>query len=232
MIPFGETMSILRIETGSETEKRLLQLPESGMGYQVVQHEEKPWVVFNSTVTMPLHELNEMIYTERDYLLFSGDPNSRDIRGLPVVDFERDFPLLFSILDPEYRDTSSGLNFCPIPITPSMYGFSPNWRYSYYRFCSYSTDKRVDPSGDFLPGTYATTYNDLHFTPSGHAAVGRYALPNPASACFISSILTFTRPALIGTATPNFGQAGGGVEVLFDSGATNQPGVSFMINVG
>jgi hypothetical protein len=57
-------------------------------------------------------------------------------------------------------------------------------------------------------------------------------MPNPASAPFVFSILTFDRPTLMGAATPNFGQAGGGVEVLFNAGATNRPGVSFMINAG
>jgi len=72
----------------------------------------------------------------------------------------------------------------------------------------------------------------MHFVPSRFAAVGRYALPNPASASYIFHIVTFDRPTLIGTATPNFGQAGGGVEVFFSTGATNRPGTSFQINVG
>jgi hypothetical protein len=37
---------------------------------------------------------------------------------------------------------------------------------------------------------------------------------------------------MMGTATPNFGQAGGGVEVLFGNGAKNGPGLSFMIDAG
>ncbi len=83
-----------------------------------------------------------------------------------------------------------------------------------------------------MPGTYATTYSDFHLVPSGFAAVGRYALPNPASARFLFQITTYDRPTFMGTATPNFGQAGGGVEVFFQSQATNAPGASFMIDIG
>jgi hypothetical protein len=55
---------------------------------------------------------------------------------------------------------------------------------------------------------------------------------NPALTPGVFSILTFDRPTLMVAATPNFGQAGGGVEVLFNAGAAERPGVSFMINVG
>jgi hypothetical protein len=223
-------MPILHI--GSKTESRLLASAESGMGFQIVQYQEQPWVVFNATVTLSLSELRERIFSEEDYSLVSGDPDSEAIRALPTVEFQEDFPIVFSILDPKYRNPLLGLAFCQTPIAPPPNVISQNWPYSYYRFCSYWRDKRVDSSGNFLAGTYATTYSDLHFVPSGFAAVGRYALPNPASAPFVFSVLTFDRPTLMGTATPNFGQAGGGVEVLFDIGATNQPGVSFMINVG
>jgi len=223
-------MPILRI--GRETESRLLDLAESGIGYQIVLHEEQPWIVFNATITLPLNELNEVRFSEEDYALISGNPESESIMALAVDNFDTNISVIFSTLDAELRHPSLKLNVCQTPLAPNNYFISPNWAHAYYRFCPYSIDKRVDRAGNFRPGTYGTTYADLHFVPSGFAAVGRYALPNPASAAFISSIVTFDRPNLVGTATPNFGQAGGGVEVLFNAGATNQPGTSFMITIG
>lgn len=223
-------MPLLRI--GRDTERRLLELPESGMGYQIVQHRQEPWVVFNATVTIPLVELQTTVFSEAEYVLISNDPASEAIQSLNLVEFSDNVQITFSGLDPRFRNTSGGLAFCQTPISPPRSFISPNYPYSYYRFSPYIKDKRVDTNGNFLPGTYATTYNDLPFVPSGFAAVGRYALPNPASAAFVFSILTFNRPTLMGTATPNFGQSGGGVEVLFQTGATNRSGVSFMINVG
>jgi hypothetical protein len=127
---------------------------------------------------------------------------------------------------------SLGLKFNETAVAPPSYLISPSIPRSYYRFSTYVRDKRVDNRG-FRPGTYATTYSDLHFVPSGYAAVGRYALPNPASARFVYQIVTQTVPILIGTATPNFGQAGGGVEVLFgQAGAVHHPGQCFEISAG
>lgn len=223
-------MPLLRID--KETERMLLTLPESGMGYQIVQGRDEPWVVFNATITIPLRELNQTVFSEADYVLLSGDPEPDAIQSRNIINFPEELRVIFSTLDPDLRDPSLGLAFCPTPIAPPTSFISPKWPYSYYRFSPYYKDKRVDIYGNFLPGTYATTYNDLPFVPSGFAAVGRYALPSPASAAFVFPILTSDRPTLMGTATPNFGQAGGGVEVLFTTPATNQPGVSFMINVG
>ena len=38
---------------------------------------------------------------------------------------------------------------------------------------------------DWTKGTYATTIEDLKVVPSGFAASGRYALPNPAAARYV-----------------------------------------------
>jgi hypothetical protein len=123
------------------------------------------------------------------------------------------------------------VNFNRNAIEPSPRIFAPNRPYSYYRFAAFYKDKRVDSRG-FKAGTYATTYSDLHFVPSGFAAVGGYALPNPASAQYVFQIVTFYRPDLMATATLNYGQAGGGVEVYFKNGARNAAGCSFSINAG
>ena len=43
-------------------------------------------------------------------------------------------------------------------------------------------------------------------------------------------VISFDRPTRMGPATPNFGQAGDGVEVLFGNGAKNGSNLSFMID--
>ena len=48
----------------------------------------------------------------------------------------------------------------------------------------------------------------------------------------MSPRFTFDAPSLVGAATPNFGQAGGGVKVLVNYGAMNRPGNSLPINLG
>jgi hypothetical protein len=85
--------------------------------------------------------------------------------------------------------------------------------------------------GSFTNGTYATTFNDLRMVPSGLAAVGRYALPLPDAARYTYSIVT-NGPHRMGTALPNYGQAGGGVEVCFPNGAEPLPGRPHTMELG
>lgn len=212
------------------TEQRLVAQAESGIGFQVLRYRADILVALNATLLIPLRDLRdgrEMV-DELVALLAEG-PAYRETETIELAD---DMLLVFSQLDLEYRDPQTGLNAPEIVAAPPESVISPKRPYSYYRFSAAPRDKRIAPNGDFLPGTYATTFADFHFVPSGFAAVGRYALPNPASARFVFQIITFDRPTKMGTATPNFGQAGGGVEVLFGKGARNGPNLSFMIDAG
>jgi hypothetical protein len=84
---------------------------------------------------------------------------------------------------------------------------------NFYRFIGTSTDPRLQ--GNILKsGTYLSTRNDHGYANTGFGAVGRYALPIPVPACHL---FIYQLPAgtvlKVGTVLPNFGQAGGGVEV-------------------
>ncbi len=83
----------------------------------------------------------------------------------------------------------------------------------FFRFTSTPTDHRFS-SNTLLKDTYLATDNDRHFVNSGFGAVGRYALPLPMPASYVHD---YTIPKgtrlLAGTVAPQFGQAGGGVEV-------------------
>ena len=79
-------------------------------------------------------------------------------------------------------------------------------------------------------GTYVTTDTDTSQVPSGLAAVGRYALPNPTPAIYKFVLCPPSGTSIsCGTVSPNFGQAGGGVEVLLNarlpSGTVCGPGI-------
>lgn len=83
----------------------------------------------------------------------------------------------------------------------------------FYRYIGAAVDPRFS-GGQLAKDTYLTTGLDQHYANTGFAAVGRYALPLPVPA---SHVIQYILPAgtllLVGTATPSFGQAGGGVEV-------------------
>lgn len=90
----------------------------------------------------------------------------------------------------------------------------------FFRYSAFRRDRRVDPaSGAVLPGTYATTQCDSSLVPSGLAAVGRYALPFPLPALYAYQLNPPpTTQVRCGNSAPAFGQAGGGVEILFNAG--------------
>lgn len=221
-------MTLLRLDEPSTT--RLLEQPETGLGYQVVLFQGKPLVVFNATIAIPLEDLRSKRFTADDYSLLSDDPETPTTQE--VLRYDGSLDVVLSLLDPKLQSSRFGLSFSENAIEPSKKVIPENLPQSYYRYSAYQRDKRVDVAGNYLPGTYATTYQDMHFVPSGFAAVGRYALPNPASARFVFCIVTYDRPTLMGTASPNFGRAGGGVEVIFEKGARNEPGKSFRISLG
>jgi hypothetical protein len=90
----------------------------------------------------------------------------------------------------------------------------------FVRFSAFQNDRRVLPGGGLLPGTYVTTRIDADRAPSGLAAVGRYALPNPLPAIYRFEIVPKSGlTGMAGTVSPAFGQAGGGVEIEFKNAA-------------
>lgn len=222
-------MALLRV-TSDSTEK-LLEQPETGMGYQIIYDRGIRYLVFNSLIALPFSDYKSNRIDSRDVEYLSGNPDLDELPAwLELISFSNEAETCVSILDKQINSSDPGITL------PDVVSGPPAWLAkvprSYYRFSPFHKDRRIDPNGDFRPGTYATTFNDLAFVPSGFAAVGRYALPNPASACQVFQIVTWDPPTYMGTATPNFGQAGGGVEVLFKNGARPSPAASFPISVG
>lgn len=90
----------------------------------------------------------------------------------------------------------------------------------FIRFSAYPNDKRIGSDGSVANNTYATTIGDARFAVSGLAVAGRYALPNPSPAVYAYTIVPGAGvPARLGTARPAYFQAGGGVELMFPTGA-------------
>lgn len=87
------------------------------------------------------------------------------------------------------------------------------------RLSSSQADWRIDEDGSVAEGTFATTVNDLRATPSGLAAVGRYALPIKLPASYVYHIIPPPNTLILySTVRPAYGFPGGGVEVYFPNG--------------
>jgi len=218
--------------------KYIANLPESGMGYQLAdlpvdEHGRGLYFIINSVLLIRvesqaqlLQELAELREVDPEELESDGRLDAvhlatppRNDRGSFKTISSHDPTIQASLFEPSLHRTSHIMRNQPLVSASSSAG-----RKAYFRFSAFRNDRRVEPDGSFKKGTYATTLSDYSMVPNGYSAVGRYALPNPMPACFVFPLVTDSSPIYVGTAVPNFGQAGGGVEVLFTKKAQSLHG--------
>jgi len=210
----------------------LLALPETGMGFQLVEAviwgKSTPLLVLNSSSAIDLSQAE----------LIPGDDPATILRnGARIVEAMRPDVVQTLMAAPEphsFRLLSTRIGKLPtlISTSPPLQAARPSSlvkRVSlpanrvFHRFSAFNPDRRVNPiTGDFLPGTYAAPESEVAFVPTGFVAVGRFALPNNLPASFHYEIEAPASTVVdFGTVSPAFGQAGGGVEAYFSSAVTN-----------
>lgn len=168
-------------------------------------------------------------------LLDREDPESPDARGGRDVLVYRDLESLIDENPPEFEEIDFYGDFPdvvlrpppPRPPVPSIR--RPPFMHltrsgeEFFRLSANHGDRRINSDGSVASGTYATTLSDLTVTPSGLAAVARFALPVRVPACYVFHIIPKPNtPIYFGTVRPKFGFCGGGVEVYFPDGC--EPG--------
>ena len=216
------------IALGEETTRVLLDLPETGPGFQLVRRGEvsegEVWLVVNAETALVLDSVRD-ISRESDAVFRNGVQALAGLESSTTI-VAAPQPTQFLLLSPRIPKTLPVSATSPVPlITPSTLAKHQTLSKprQFHRFSPFNPDRRVDPStGDFLPGTYAVPESELPFCQTGFAAVGRLALPSvmPASFQYIATAAVGTNVAF-GTVAPAFGQAGGGVEAFLAHGAKN-----------
>ena len=219
---------------GDEEVADLTRLPETGMGFQLVEAviwgKDTPLLVFNSERAVDLSESD----------LEPGEDPAVILRnGLRVIDAVKSTPVITTMAAPKPHSfrllqTRVGSLAPPAPSTgagPAVLSALPSSLVKhvtlagnrvFYRFSAFNPDRRVNSNGDFLLGTYAAPESEVPFVPTGFLAVGRFALPNVLPASFRYEITAPPgTPVDFGTVAPAYGQAGGGVEAYFASGVRN-----------
>lgn len=203
--------------------RELVALPESGMGYQLVEfmtddNRRHEGIAFNAEYLIGRDEpRTRLIETATIALakveLLAGKPHAV-VREIRLLEQARGSALGFGVREAgsPYGAKTAPAQDAPVELTRAGEVF--------VRFSAYADDKRVLADGSIAAGTFATTAGDAVHVQTGKQAVMRYALPNsdPAVNRFI---LRPPEPAPIqyGTAQPAYGQPGGGVEVLFRAGS-------------
>jgi len=192
-----------KISRASERERACLKdLRESGMGYQKITTDHSgDYYVFNGEYLLPLRE------GEYDkFLSYVAENDVKSFEELTSDEFKTDLDNIQLIDD---NDKPKGNKVFTRTEKNQLF----------YRFSHFKNDFRVDSEGNFIKGTYGTSYSDIRLVPSGLAAVGRYALRNPFSANYVYILLPVENTEIvICTVAPDNNQAGGGVEVFFPKG--------------
>lgn len=191
----------------------LIKQTEAGMGYQLIHARinDRPlthYVVFNCELAIELNRLKEVPYASADVLLSKADS---------VFQFELKKLVSLDDLPPP----TGGPGAPPSPLAPTPILKRTTLAYEgFIRVSAFDKDKRVLSDGALAKETYATTVADMKQVPSGFAAVGRYALPNPMAAIYVYVIVPGSGVLIQGgTVRPAYFQSGGGVEVFFPDGA-------------
>ena len=183
----------------------------AGMNFHIVETADGLFVISQSGEAMPLFEHSE------SYCL------SDCLNGTPIP-LEKTSPQSMSMMKNHSgrHAAMQALNHANISSSfMGLAGASPLIGTTtlekdtvFYRFISSETDHRyVD--GKLTASTYVTTSNDAVHVNSGFSVVARYALPLPLPANHrIEYKIPKGTMIQVGTVAPNFGQAGGGVEVF------------------
>ena len=194
---------------------RLLNEPESGMGYQITTiADNAQYVIMNAELALPLP-----VESKAGMVL----PIKLAIQDLEFLTAEarqqsshEEVQAAFGSLEELAANDDTVLNVQQ----HGSYLSKSRPGEDFVRYSAFWNDSRINPDGSVQPGTYVTTATDAVQVPSGLAAVARYALPNATAAVFQFTLRPPRGTAIrCGTVTPDFGEAGGGVEVLLTEGA-------------
>jgi hypothetical protein len=214
----------------SDTEK-LLSLPETGMGYQVIEAKrygeisKKRYVVYNGELIIDID--NYFVNYKKLMNLKGFSAALNEARELPIETTTISLVPKTSLLE---RRTLSENKEKYKKRHPDGKGAKENPKEFangneiFVRLSAYINDKRIDIEKKKLKkGSYTTTHADyIDCVYYSDDPVDRYALPNddPIEWAF------FIKPEKIdelqrGIAQPAFGHDGGGIETFFEDGTSD-----------
>lgn len=210
---------------------QFLSLPETGMGYQIIEAkwvgkaEKKSFVVYNSELVIDLDsqfsEFKRKIITEGySTILNKADKLPIETSSISLVPRSKITEFRF-LTESQKKGTgrqSGGRGAAENSKEPA------DGKELFVRLSAYEKDKRIDFVNKRLrPGTYTTTNSDyLLCVRLSDDPIDRYALPNDEQIKWAFYIQPKANDILQrGIVQPAFGHYGGGVEAYFENGTSN-----------
>jgi hypothetical protein len=180
------------------------------MNFHVIQSPSGFLAAYQDGPALPLYT-DPQFYCVDDLLAGTPVPTLRVTA--PRIAIQQIFPnrltavvaLLAATISPAYTGTAGAF--------PLIATYTLPVNTIFRRYLAALPDRRF-VSGQLTAGTYLTSQLDAAHADSAFGAVGRYALPIPLP---VNQVVQYELPAgttiEVGTVAPNFGQAGGGVEI-------------------
>ncbi len=199
--------------------QELLSLPESGMGYQLIEAEtghfgqRSKYLVLNSQIVIDdtpqiFSEVRQVFKTGfRTMLNFAYTTELRNIRLVNNLSIYKTKSLSASM--------QTGAIHQPVEFADGTEIFT--------RLSAYEDDFRIDTvNKKLLPGSFSTTFADYKYCKTNNMnPVERYALPNDEPVKWAFHIQpSKTDPLQRGIVEPANDQEGGGIEAYFKNGTS------------
>lgn len=214
----------------SSDSNKLLSLPETGMGYQVIEGQitgsstTKRYVVYNSNLIVDLDDnfsRNKQLIINRGYNLILNESSLLNIKTESIKLITKR-----SITESRYLSESKiNVNKRQSGSTgaidnPKEYADGKEY---FVRLSAFENDKRIDFEKKKLKdGTFTTTlYDYVSCVKTNDDPVDRYALPNDETIKWAFYVQPKSYDRLQrGIVQPAFGHAGGGIEAFFENGTS------------
>jgi hypothetical protein len=209
---------------------KLISLPETGMGYQVIDGQltgsstTKRYVVYNADLIVDLDDdfiRNKQLIIVRGYTLISNAASllnlkTESIKLMTKRSLYESISLSQTKINVNNRH-SGGKGAIDSPKE------NADGKEFFVRLSAYQNDKRIDFVKNRLKeGSFTTTLNDyLSCVRTKDDPIDRYALPNDETIKWSFYIQPKLNDSLQrGIVQPAFGQQGGGIEAYFESGTS------------
>jgi len=197
---------------------RLLEQPESGMGYQIVNVETRTQWLTKEAIVLNA-ELLLYLDDTKEFQIFSTAKTFDEIKKSASVST--------NIVDLKVKPRYKLEKFSMVRETPFPYSAKSSpvelteFGERFKRFTGFKNDLRINSDGSLKPGTYATTEEDARNVKIRTDAIKRYALPAGNTAQYVFTIKPLKDIEIKkGIVQSNFGQHGGGVEIFFVNGTS------------
>lgn len=209
-------------KVNSFIQNKLIGLPESGLGFQLVEglrrdNTKKEFVILNATLAEPTYgrnyrQLFKDVSLEGMRAIYKFSEASNEIVDVKLIKEER-----------LYKFAEKSIIFGSKGAADSKEESTHGGEY-FIRFSPYEDDKRIDRIRMcLLPGSYATTFEDANYCLVNNIDPrDRYAIPAEDKIKYAAHIKPEEgTPIKRGIVDPAYGRPGGGIEVLFEQGTTD-----------